>query len=358
MRTRHKVFIDDARRMSLLEDETIDLIVTSPPYPMIDIWDKVFIGLNPAIGEALAKEKDKPAFELMHKELDKVWRESYRVLKKGGFACINIGDAARSIGGKFQLFINHSRLVNFCVELGFFALPPVLWRKPTNAPNKFMGSGMLPAGAYVTLEHEFILIMRKGFKRSFCRAEEKKLRYESAYFWEERNAWFSDVWTGPVGVKQRLATDLVNKGRKRSGAFPFELAYRLVNMYSVKDDLVLDPFAGTGTTMLACMAAQRNSLSIEIDPNFKRIIDDRAINFLPVANEYIEERILRHHGFVKKRRAAGKLAKYFNEHHGFPVITKQEEHIRINRVEDISRRAAGDYIVDYATNNSDLACQS
>ena len=84
------------------------------------------------------------AFELMHIELDKVWNEVFRVLKEGGIACINIGDATRTINKNFQLYSNHSRIINHCTKIGFSALPMILWRKQTNAPNKFMGSGMLP----------------------------------------------------------------------------------------------------------------------------------------------------------------------------------------------------------------------
>ena len=69
-------------------------------------------------------------------------------------------------------------------------MPAILWRKPTNAPNKFMGSGMLPPNAYVTLEHEYILMFRWGAKREFSQEEQKRSRRESAYFWEERNGWF------------------------------------------------------------------------------------------------------------------------------------------------------------------------
>ena len=62
------------------------------------------------------------------------------------------------------------------LSLGFSALPAIIWRKQTNAPNKFMGSGMLPAGAYVTLEHEYILIFRKGAKREFSSPADKANR--------------------------------------------------------------------------------------------------------------------------------------------------------------------------------------
>lgn len=90
----------------------------------------------------------------MHHELDKVWEECYRGLKEGAFMCINIGNATRTVGGTFSLYSNHVRIIQSCERLDMVALPGILWKKATNAPNKFMRSGMLPCGAYVTLEHK------------------------------------------------------------------------------------------------------------------------------------------------------------------------------------------------------------
>ena len=146
------------------------------------MWDEVFSGLNPSIQDALRRSAGMEAFEGMHHELDHVWDEVYRVLKEGGVACINIGDATRTLDGNFCLFTNHARILSYFQTLGFSSLPAILWRKQTNAPNKFMGSGMLPAGAYVTLEHEYILIFRKGRKREFNKIHEKKIRRESTFF--------------------------------------------------------------------------------------------------------------------------------------------------------------------------------
>ena len=106
----------------------------------------------------------------------------FRVLKNGRFACINIGDATRKIRDDFCLYPNHARILNYLLDIGFSALPDILWRKQANAPNKFMGSGMLPAGAYVTLEHEYILIVRKGSKREFKTEDEKENRREVLCF--------------------------------------------------------------------------------------------------------------------------------------------------------------------------------
>ena len=163
--------------MNQIESESIQLIVTSPPYPMIEMWDELFSNQSSEIKKALERGDGITAFELMHKILDDSWKECYRVLENGGFICINIGDATRSMKKEFQMYSNHSRIIKCLTELGFQILPEILWRKQTNAPNKFMGSGMLPAGAYVTLEHEYILILRKGNKREFKTVEEKKIMY-------------------------------------------------------------------------------------------------------------------------------------------------------------------------------------
>src|SRR5206468_5334175 len=104
----------------------------------------------------------------------------------------------------FILYPNHVRIASHLVRLGFNPLPAILWRKQTNAPNKFMGSGMFPPGAYVTLEHEYVLIVRKGDKRAFDSEVIRSRRRESAFFWEERNDWFSDVWFDLKGTGQNL----------------------------------------------------------------------------------------------------------------------------------------------------------
>ena len=131
------------------------------------MWDEIFTQQSKRISSCLSTSRGGEAFQLMHEVLDRAWGESYRVLKNGGIACINIGDATRTLNGDFQLYSNHSRILNHCLDLGFAALPDILWRKPTNAPTKFMGSGMLPVGAYVTYEHEYILVLRKGTRRQF-----------------------------------------------------------------------------------------------------------------------------------------------------------------------------------------------
>ncbi len=319
-------------------------MVTSPPYPMIDMWDEIFSRQDSKIDKALKKSDGPLAFELMHQVLDRIWKEVFRVLSPGGFACINIGDATRTIRERFALYPNHARILTATQALGFTALPCILWRKQTNAPNKFMGSGMLPAGAYVTLEHEYILILRKGGKREFTSAAAKENRRQSALFWEERNQWFSDVWMDLKGTRQAMGK---KKNRNRSGAFPFELAYRLINMYSVKDDLILDPFMGTGTTTLAAMAAGRNSAGYEIDPTLLENFYDKCKDSISRFSSAIQHRIDFHSEFVQGRLDDGKPIKYENSYYGFPVITRQEKELVLNIPVSVEQQGDKSIIVDY-----------
>lgn len=343
MQTRHSLYIGDAQKMGAIPDASVQLVVTSPPYPMIEMWDAAFTEMSPGVETLLQEGKGIEAFEAMHLVLDTIWRECQRVLTPGGFACINIGDATRTIKDSFCLYPNHSRIVSAMMRLGMMPLPDILWRKPTNAPNKFMGSGMLPAGAYVTYEHEYILIFRKGGKRIFAK-EAKAIRSASAYFWEERNLWFSDVWTDLKGCGQKLGTDGL---RERSAAFPFELPYRLINMYSVFGDTVLDPFAGTGTTLMAALASGRNSMGYERVADFKPIVEQNLNIALGVGQARVQERRVAHETFMSNRLNAGKSHKYSSVVYGFPVITRQEVDIRFFQPVSLNPSAMGPMIAAY-----------
>jgi DNA modification methylase len=318
--TTHKIYIANAQSLAFTPDQSVDLIVTSPPYPMIELWDQLFISQNPKIKNHLKNGCGKKAFLLMHTLLDPVWLEIKRVLKNGAFVCINIGDATRRVGDNFQLYPNHTVIQKKFFELGFDVHPLILWWKPTNAPNKFLGSGMLAAGAYVTLEHEYILIFRKGDKRSFLNTRQNLSRRQSALFWEERNKWYSDRWD-LNGVKQILTK---TQSRKRSAAFPFELAYRLINMFSIQGDLVLDPFLGTGTTVFAAMASCRNSMGVEIEQGFVPVIKKQGDDIIPKLNDHIFYRINAHKDFIQDYTARNGKLPYINKHYGFTVKTRQE----------------------------------
>jgi modification methylase len=354
MDTQHKIYFHNSAQMIAVTDQSVDLVVTSPPYPMIKMWDVIFGANDPKIETALNQSDGPLAFERMHRQLDLVWDEVYRVLKPGGAVCINIGDATRTLNSRFALYPNHSRIQNYMLGLGFSALPAILWRKQTNAPNKFMGSGMLPPGAYVTLEHEYILLFRKGDKREFKSAAEKENRRTSAYFWEERNLWFSDIWLDLKGTTQRLFEKTM---RTRSGAFPFELPFRLINMFSVKNDLVLDPFLGLGTTVLAAMAAARNSIGYEFDPNLEKALKTGIEGIIDFANQRIGDRLGHHLDFVKKRVEKKGPLRYRNKPYGFPVVTNQETGLFLNALESVTEAKLNSYCVRYAEKPQEIFVQ-
>jgi DNA modification methylase len=323
--------------MDAVEDDSVELLVTSPPYPMIEMWDDLFVDLDPAIGDYLDAGEGQTAFEAMHEVLEMVWAEVSRVLVPGGIACVNVGDATRKVADSFRVYQNHSRITDAFEALGFEPLPELLWRKPTNSAAKFMGSGMLPPNAYVTLEHEYVLLFRNGqASRRFEPGSDR--RYESAYFWEERNEWFSDVWQDLGGELQALAGD---ESRDRSAAYPFEIPYRLICMYSVYGDTVLDPFWGTGTTSLAAMVAGRNSIGYELDGGFVQAFDDRVRTVPEFSRNVIRQRLADHRAFVEEELESGGEFAYDATHYDFPVRTKQERSIRLYTVRDIEKRNDG-----------------
>lgn len=336
--TTHRLQAGDARELAGLPAAAVDLIVTSPPYPMVEMWDEVFRRLSPTAGAALERGDGWGAFAAMHAELDRAWEACHRVLREGGVVCINVGDAVRTLGGSFALYPNHARILLALRRLGFTPLPDILWRKPTNSPTKFLGSGMLPPGAYVTYEHEYILVARKGEKRPFVDAAARRRRRESAFFWEERNVWFSDVWQDLAGTRQELEG---GGARARSGAFPFALVYRLVSMFSVLGDTVLDPFAGTGTTAAAALAAGRSSVCVELDPALAPAWEEAVRTGLGRGREEARRRLEAHRSFVRARRAAGRPLKHRNAFLGLPVVTAQETELRLYEPEAVVERRPG-----------------
>ncbi|MFW5938719.1 MAG: DNA-methyltransferase [Halanaeroarchaeum sp.] len=326
--TTHRALLGDARDLPLA-DESVELVVTSPPYPMIEMWDETFTSLDAAIGDALAAGDGATAYDLMHGTLAAVWEEVERVLVPGGVAAINVGDATRTVDGNFQLYPNHATVLSTLQDVGLTPLPDVLWRKPANSAAKFMGSGTSPPNAYVTLEHEYVLLARKGG----LRRPDSDRRHRSSYFWEERNRWFSDVWE-VRGERQALDAG----PRERTGAFPFEIPYRLINMYSVQGETVLDPFFGTGTTTLAAMASARSSVGVEVDRDLVERFAPHEANVASLANDRSRDRLAAHREFVADR---DDRPGYEASHYDTRVVTKQERNIRLPTVETVHGDDAG-----------------
>ena len=232
-----RIYKKSSVNMSEVEDGSVQLVVTSPPYPMIKKWDELFGSVD---------------FYAQHSILGEVWSECYRVLMEGGIACINMGDATRSIDKNFCCYPNYSKMTMDLFELGFTPLIPIMWRKISNKPNAFMGSGFVPTNGYVTQDCEFIGIYRKGRIRKFKVKDED--RYKSSFTKEERDVWFNQTWD-VKGVA----------GAGKTSAFPKEIPYRLIRMFSVRKDVVLDPFCGQGTTGFVAESLNRDFIGYDIN---------------------------------------------------------------------------------------------
>jgi len=334
-KTTHKIYFSNSQKMEDVPDESVNLIITSPIYPMIEMWDKQFSLMNKKIAKAIEEEDGVKAYELMNIELNAVWNECIRVMAPGGIICINIGDATRTIGKRFAVYPNHARIIEHFISSKLDMLPSIIWKKTSNKPNKFMGSGMLPVGAYITMEHEHILIFRKNPRREF--KNDKELRRNSAFFWEERNKWFSNVWSDVGGVRQNITS----YSRKRSAAYHLNIPFRLINMYSIYGDTILDPFMGLGTTALAAAISGRNSIGYEICPELKPEIDNTLHQCVKLSKEKHLERLKSHHNFIQNRINV----KYVLEEYDTPVMTNQETSIKLFIAQKIKKISDTTYSV-------------
>jgi modification methylase len=222
------IFYHSSVQMNELEDSSVALIVTSPPYAMIQKWDDMFLKQT-----GRSETISKTSFIWQHAILKKTWVECHRVLIDGGICCINVGDATRSIDKEFLCYPNYAKTTMDLYSIGFNPLIPIMWKKISNRPNSFLGSGFLPPNAYISQDIEYIIIARKGKLRQFKAGEQKQLRNESKFTKEERDLWFSQLWNIPG-----------KRGAKIDSGWNLEIPYRLIRMFSIKEDTILDPFCG------------------------------------------------------------------------------------------------------------------
>ena len=248
--TTHRLFRADGRRLDFLPDSSVHLVVTSPPYWKLKRY-------NDGDGQ-LGNMQDYEEFLV---ELNKVWAECYRVLVPGGRVVCVVGDVclSRKEHGRHVVVPLHADICVACRKLGFDNLNPIIWHKISNAAfeantsSKFLGKPYEP-NAIVKNDIEFILMQRKpgGYRQP-----SEQQRRESIIPKQEFNEWFRQIWT------------ITGASTKNHPApYPLELATRLVRMFSFQGDTVLDPFCGTGTTMMASLRWNRNSIGVEIDPDY------------------------------------------------------------------------------------------
>jgi len=255
MKTWHKIIIGDSRCMKGVADESVHLIITSPPYWQLkDYGNGKQIGFNDSYEEYI-------------NNLNLVWKECHRILHKGCRLCINIGDQfARSVYyGRYKIIPIRTEIIKFCESVGFDYMGAVIWQKVTTCHTTggatVMGSFPYPRSGILKLDYEFILIFKKlGNPPKVS----KQIKERSKLTQDEWNLYFTGHWNFP-GEKQD----------KHLAMFPEELPQRLIKMFSFVGDTVLDPFLGSGTTSLAAKNLKRNSIGYELNEKFLPIINQK-----------------------------------------------------------------------------------
>lgn len=255
MNTKHIIVNGDSRKMADLDDQSINLIITSPPY-----WQLKDYGTDEQIGY-------NDSYENYINNLNLVWKECFRVLHKGSRLCINIGDQfARAVYyGRYKIIPIRTEIIKFCEIIGFDYMGAIIWQKVTTSNTTggatIMGSYPYPRNGILKLDYEFILIFKKPGEGPKVTRNQKE---QSILSKEEWNEYFQGHWNFS-GERQS----------NHIAMFPLELPKRLIKMFSFVGETVLDPFLGSGTTSLAAKTLQRNSVGYEINNEFLPIIEEK-----------------------------------------------------------------------------------
>lgn len=250
--TTHKIFCGDARDLSNIENDSIHLVITSPPY-----WTLKRYNEN---RNQLGHIAD---YHLFLNELDIVWKQCYNKLVQGGRMIIVVGDVllSRRNFGRHKIYPLHADIQVRCENLGFDNLAPIFWHKISNANfevngnTKFLGKPYEPNGI-IKHDIEYILMLRKPGAYRKPSLTQRRLSIISE---QEFNSWYTQIW-------QFNGTSTKN----HPAPFPEKLTDRLIRMYSFVEDTILDPFMGSGTTLVSAMNSGRNSIGIEIDKEYAK----------------------------------------------------------------------------------------
>ena len=260
------LYLADSRNMAELPDQSIHLVVTSPPYWHIkDYGCEGQIGYGQSLHEYLI-------------DLSRVWRECYRVLQPGRRLCINIGDQfARSVAyGRYKVIPLHAEIIAQCETTGFDYMGAIIWQKKTTMNTTggavVMGSFPYPPNGIVELDYEFILLFRKpGGRNRVVPADIKQASQLTRDEWKE---YFSGHWN--FGGARQV---------EHEAMFPEELPRRLIRMFTFVGETVLDPFAGSGTTLRAALQLGRHAVGYEIQREFEPLIRDKLADVELSASE-------------------------------------------------------------------------
>lgn len=252
--THHRLHLGDARDLSWIPDESVHLVVTSPPYWTLKQYKP---GCDGQMGDLVD-------YEAFLDELDKVWHECARVLVGGGRICCVVGDVCipRKKGGRHYIMPLHADIQVRARTLGLDCLTPIMWHKIANGVTEAQGNGAgfygkpYQPGAIVKNDVEYILFLRKGGTYRSVSPMKKAL---SMLTREEMRAWLRSAWADIRGASRREG---------HPAPFPVELAERLIRLFSFAGDTVLDPFVGIGSTSMAALLVGRNSIGNEIEPDY------------------------------------------------------------------------------------------
>jgi DNA modification methylase len=262
--TVQKIYVKDARTMKELTDNSIHLMITSPPYFNAKLYSK-----NPIEGD-LGNIHD---LDEWFNEIEKVWKEVFRVLQPGRKVFINIMNLPIRTNYGFKSLNIVGKTIDICENIGFIFRREIIWHK-TNSVKAHFGTYPYPGNILINYAHEFILEFEKPAPRSYKKyehltEEQKEASILEKDFWIEIKK--SDVWfMKPAGS---------GDNRDHPAPFPYELPYRLIKAYSFIGETVLDPFLGSGTTLIAARDLKRNGVGYEINSEIAKVAIRKITNF-------------------------------------------------------------------------------
>ena len=238
----NRIFCKSSEKMDELPDNSVHLMVTSPPYNVSKEYDDD-LSLNEYLNL-----------------LSTVWEETYRVLVPGGRACVNVANLGRK-----PYIPLHSYIIEGMQELGYLMRGEIIWNKASSAsPSTAWGSWLSAANPVLRDIHEYILIFSK---ETFSRKKEARVNTIKK---DEFLEWTKSVWTFPAVSAKQVG---------HPAPFPEELPYGLIQLYTFKGDVVLDPFAGSGSTCLSAIKNERNYVGYDIDSDYVKLAEKRILNY-------------------------------------------------------------------------------
>jgi len=267
--TTHRVILGDSRRMPELPDESVHLVVTSPPYANLKEYE-------PGNLDQLGDIND---YDKFLDELDKVWGECARVLVPGGRIGCVVGDVnvARTKAGRHYVLPLAADIRVRARRLGLDHLQGIVWYKVANIKleasrtSRYLGKPNLPGGIIKNDTEHIIFLRKRGYRSPSAEMEERSFIPTEQYI-----KWFRSIWSDIPGASTKV----------HPAPFPIELASRLIQMFSFVGDTVLDPFCGTGTTVLAAMTSGRSSIGYEVEPRYV-LQTKRRLAQMPLFDESI-----------------------------------------------------------------------